>query len=87
MTNWECLSIEITIDNKLGSKLTVNNICNRPYDTIVNCYIFLDEFYVLLCDKYFNQKISYLVGDFNVDLIKVLTNQKLWWILQLNSFI
>ena len=29
MTNWECLSIQITIDNKLGFKLTENDIYNR----------------------------------------------------------
>ena len=44
MTNWECLTVEVSSPESLSKKYVVNNIYHKPYDTVENLNIFLEEF-------------------------------------------
>ena len=74
MTNWECLTVEIYSNTSFKSKIIVNNIYHKPYETIENLNIFVGE----MADFLSGIKVSntYLVGDFNIDLLKVSVNGK-----------
>ena len=60
MTNWEYLTVVEVI---------VNNIYHKPYDTIENLdtYIYMGEMAEFF--SVINRSNTYLVGDFNIDLL------------------
>ena len=74
MANWDCLTVEIYSNTSSKSKIIVNNIYYKSYHKIENLSIFMSESAEFLSG--IKIRNEYLVGDFNIDLLKVSVNGK-----------
>ena len=61
------------IQNCLSS---VGNIYNRPYTTVDNFDLFLNEFTSFIDMNYMKHKGIFLAGDYNTDLLNLPSNNK-----------
>ena len=52
--------------------LTINNISDRPYNTVENLVTFLTNFDTFSKRKTLVNHLSILAGDFNINLLKLL---------------
>ena len=75
-SNWDCLTVDVL--HRLNSKhiLTINNIYNRPYNTVENLVTFLTEFNTFIRDRKLVNHLSILAGDFDINLPKLKKNSR-----------
>ena len=75
MTNWECLSVEIFNNDTPDDISVIHNVYNKPYDTVVNFELFIDEFKEFMSINPHSEQ-TYMLGDFNIDLLKISSNHR-----------
>ena len=82
MTNWESWSTEIFNNDTPHDINVIHNVYDNPYDTETNFELFTDELREFMSINLCSEHI-YIVGVFNIDLIKIsssMIDMRIIWI-------
>ena len=73
-TGWEYLCVEVGERKPHSKKYTICNVYNTPSDIFEDITTFREEFSTLFSNMKTIKHSCYVCGDYNVDLLKVKTN-------------
>ena len=73
-TGWEYLSIDILHNSRNATKYTLTNVYRPPERFVDELNVFIQEFSSILIFLQDLNRISFVCGDFNINLLEINSN-------------